>query len=130
MDAFRAKIEIFSIVASIHRIHSLNQGQESIFMLRECAQSISRIKLLLYVSFLVKKIFRSQKFFRVPKITKMHFSIIISATDKLCREEKNIVFISFLYFRQIFLLYQLSLLDVIKSSSSFQIALALILNNR
>jgi hypothetical protein len=26
-------------------IHSLNQGQGSVFMLRECAESISRIKL-------------------------------------------------------------------------------------
>ena len=44
MDAFLENIEIFSIFASIHRIHSLNQGQGSVFMLRECAQSISRLE--------------------------------------------------------------------------------------
>src|SRR5688572_7700696 len=42
------KIETFSIFASIHPNHTLNQGQGSVFTLRECAQSISRIKLPLY----------------------------------------------------------------------------------
>ena len=62
MDAFRAKIEIFSIFMSIHRIHSLNQGQGSAFMLRECAKSISRIKLPLYGPFLVKNFPVPEKF--------------------------------------------------------------------
>ena len=39
------KIQNFHIFASIHTSISLNQGQGSIFMLRECAESISRIKL-------------------------------------------------------------------------------------
>jgi hypothetical protein len=42
---FQGEIEIFSIFASIHRIHFLNQGQGNVFMLRECAQSIPPIKL-------------------------------------------------------------------------------------
>src|SRR5690349_5252546 len=32
MDAFREKIENFSIFASIHQLHSLNQSQENVFM--------------------------------------------------------------------------------------------------
>ena len=40
------KIEKISIFASIHPLHTLNQGQGSVFTLRECAQSIPCIKLL------------------------------------------------------------------------------------
>jgi hypothetical protein len=120
MDAFRAKLEIFLIFASIHRIHSLNQGRDNFFLLKKCAQSIPHIKLplngcfqgetrnffdfrvntpnpfpesgsrkrfhasgmraidflhkitLIWVIF-SKQIFWSQKIFRTPKITKMHF---------------------------------------------------------
>ena len=42
-------------------IHSLNQGQGRVFMLRECAESISRIKLPLGMYFLQKF---KKKFFR------------------------------------------------------------------
>jgi hypothetical protein len=49
------------IFASIHSPHSLNQGQGSVFMLRECAESISPIKLPLRMYFLQKF---SKKFFR------------------------------------------------------------------
>ena len=48
---FRAQIRIFYIFASINTPLSLNQGQESVFTRRKCAQSISRIKLSLYGSF-------------------------------------------------------------------------------
>jgi len=39
----RAKKEKISIFASIHQLHSLNQGQGSIFMFHESAQSIPHI---------------------------------------------------------------------------------------
>jgi hypothetical protein len=41
----RAKKVKFSIFASIHQLHSLNQSQDNFCILRECAQSIPRIKL-------------------------------------------------------------------------------------
>ena len=41
----RGKFQIFLIFASIHKPISLNQGQGSVFKVRECAQLISRIKL-------------------------------------------------------------------------------------
>ena len=47
----REKFQNFSIFASIHTSIFLNQGQGSIFTLRECAQSIFRIKLPLGMSF-------------------------------------------------------------------------------
>jgi hypothetical protein len=62
----RPKKEKFSIFALIHQLHSLNQVQESVFMLQECAQSIPRIKLPLYESFLIIKISFSKSFFE-PK---------------------------------------------------------------
>jgi hypothetical protein len=73
MVAFRTKIESFSIFASIHRIHSLNQGQGSVFMLRECTQSISRIKLHLHRSFLVKNFPASKNFFEPQESQKCTF---------------------------------------------------------
>src|SRR2546430_17691287 len=51
----REKFEKFSIFASIHTSISLNQGQGSIFTLRECAQSIFRMILGLYRLFWQKK---------------------------------------------------------------------------
>ena len=45
--------------------HSLNQGQGSVFMLRECAESISRIKLPLE-GHLLKKFFYSAIFDTPP----------------------------------------------------------------
>src|SRR4051794_37798764 len=53
----REKFENFSIFASIHTSISLNQGQGSIFTLRECAQSIFRMILGLYRLFWQKKFF-------------------------------------------------------------------------
>src|SRR5205085_2710866 len=66
---FSLKIRKCLIFASIHPPHSLNQGQRSIFMFRECAESISRIKLPLETHFLQKF---SKKFFfeeRAPIVT-------------------------------------------------------------
>ena len=40
----REKFQNFSIFASIHIFVSLNQGQGSVFTLRDCAQSISRLE--------------------------------------------------------------------------------------
>jgi hypothetical protein len=56
----REKFQNFSIFASIHTSISLNQGQGSIFTLRECAQSIFRLEITLKSRFLEenrKKIF-------------------------------------------------------------------------
>ena len=52
---FEGEISKFSIFASIHTSISLNQGQGSIFTLRECAQSIFRMILGLYRLFWQKK---------------------------------------------------------------------------
>ena len=49
---FEGEISKFSIFASIHTSISLNQGQGSIFMLRECAQSIFRLEITLKSRFL------------------------------------------------------------------------------
>jgi hypothetical protein len=43
MDAFRAKIKIFSIFASIHQPRSLNQGQGSVFMLGKGSKDFIKI---------------------------------------------------------------------------------------
>src|SRR3954470_12723725 len=58
---FLIKIRKCLIFASIHPPHFPNQGQGSVFMLRECAESISRIKLPLGIYFLEKF---SKNFFR------------------------------------------------------------------
>jgi hypothetical protein len=42
---YTGKKRKFSIFASIHQLHFLNQGRDNFFMLRKCAQSIPRIKL-------------------------------------------------------------------------------------
>src|SRR6202012_342360 len=47
----REKFQNFSIFASIHTSISLNQGQGSIFTLREYAQSIPRIRISLKTMF-------------------------------------------------------------------------------
>src|SRR6185437_4064853 len=60
----REKFENFSIFASIHTSISLNQGQGSIFTLRECAQSIFRMILGLYRLFW-KKNFRKNLFGKI-----------------------------------------------------------------
>src|SRR3954447_14934615 len=52
--------------SDIHTPDSLNQDQGSVFKLRECAQSIPRIKLALIGLFL-KKCFRSKKHIKSPK---------------------------------------------------------------
>jgi hypothetical protein len=74
---------------SIHQFHSLNQDQGSVFTLWECAQSIHRIKLSLYGSFLVKKFSSPKKFFRPRKLQKYTFfthpiDFNIRSTPKLC----------------------------------------------
>src|SRR3569623_1000971 len=51
------KFQNFSIFASIHTFIFLNQGQGSVFTLRECAQSIFRMILPLYRLFWQKKFF-------------------------------------------------------------------------
>ena len=48
----REKFPNFSIFASIHTSTSLNQGQGSIFTLRECAQSIFHLEITLKSRFL------------------------------------------------------------------------------
>ena len=48
----RQKFQNVSIFASIHTSISLNQDQESIFTLRECAQSIFRLEITLKSRFL------------------------------------------------------------------------------
>ena len=48
----RQETQNFSIFASIHTYISLNQGQGSIFKLRECAQSIFRLEITLKSRFL------------------------------------------------------------------------------
>jgi hypothetical protein len=60
----REKFQKFSIFASIHTYISLNQGQGSIFTLRECAQSIFRM-IISYIDCFGKKKFR-------PKMTYLH----------------------------------------------------------
>src|SRR6185437_4890582 len=51
----REKFQNFSIFASIHTSISLNQGQGSIFTLRECAQSTFRLKITIKNRFLEDK---------------------------------------------------------------------------
>ena len=58
----REKFQNFSIFASIHTSISLNQGQGSIFTLRECAQSIFRLEITLKSRFLEEN---QKKNFRV-----------------------------------------------------------------
>src|SRR3569623_465596 len=51
----REKFQNFSIFALIHTSISLNQGQGSIFTLRECAQSIFRLEITLKSRFFIRK---------------------------------------------------------------------------
>ena len=79
MDAFRTKIEIFPIFASIHRIHfSLNQNQGSIFKI---LQSIPRIKLALVGSF--KKNFGSKNMKKSPKFQFFIHPLLIEQPNRL-----------------------------------------------
>jgi hypothetical protein len=55
------------LFSSIHQLHSLNQGQASVFIVRKCAQSIPRMKLPLYGSFLVKNFPVPNNFFEPQK---------------------------------------------------------------
>jgi hypothetical protein len=73
LDAFRAKKENFSIFAPIHQLHSPNHGLGSVFMFRECPQSIPRIKLPLYGLSLGKIFLASKKFFGPQKSQKCTF---------------------------------------------------------
>src|SRR3954465_4963214 len=61
----REKFQNFSIFALIHTSISLNQGQGSIFTLRECAQSIFRLEITLKSRFLEEN---RKNFFRFFEI--------------------------------------------------------------
>ena len=68
-------------------IPSLNQGQGNVFMLRECAESISRIKLLLGMYFLQKfskKIFSENGLRLLPSFKKSLGTIYTPATTRQC----------------------------------------------
>ena len=90
---FREKLgfwsKIFRFSQFRNPIFSLNQGQGSIFTLRECAQSISRIKLPLEKSFLqkFKKNFFCKKLLEifVTKCKKIWF-IAVNKIIFLCKK--------------------------------------------
>ena len=89
IEAKIIKIRKCLIFASIHPPPSLNQGQGSVFTLRECAQSIFRIKLPLEKSFLqkFKKIFFCKKLLDifVTKCKKIWF-IAVNKIIFLCKK--------------------------------------------
>src|SRR6185437_15448808 len=62
----RQETQNVSIFASIHTPISLNQGQGSIFTLRECAQSIFRIILPLYRPFWQKNFQSRRIIIKIP----------------------------------------------------------------
>src|SRR6185312_14542377 len=66
----KEKFQKIFIFASIHTSISLNQGQGSIFTLRECAQSIFRIILPLYRLFWQKKFSTENDLLSFKKMSK------------------------------------------------------------
>src|SRR6185437_2600282 len=81
----REKFQNFSIFASIHTSISLNQGQGSIFTLRECAQSIFRLEITLKSRFLEenrKKIFALKRSSTLIFRVKLNFSRFENAHNR------------------------------------------------
>jgi hypothetical protein len=74
----RQETQNVSIFASIHTSIFLNQGQGSIFTLRECAQSIFRLEITLKSRFLEenrKKIFALKRSSTLIFRVKLNFSL-------------------------------------------------------